>query len=82
MTNFSSPWARARGGPEFVDLAVGRLALPSAGENPDEVVAAPDAETEAVIRELEATRKEVRYPLRTRTRVTAAEANSRTILRG
>ncbi|WP_352529872.1 MULTISPECIES: hypothetical protein [unclassified Mesorhizobium] len=39
-TSFSSRWARAWGGHEVVDLAVGRLALHYAEENPDEVVAA------------------------------------------
>jgi len=53
-TSFSSPWARAWDGHEVVDLAVGRLALHYAEENPDEVVAALDNKTEAVIRELEA----------------------------
>ena len=38
----------------MLDLAVGRLALHYAEENPDEVVAALDDKTEAVIRELEA----------------------------
>src|SRR4029434_10883602 len=51
-TSFSSPWARAWDGQEVVDLAVGRLALHYAEENPDEVVAALDDKTEAVIREL------------------------------
>jgi uncharacterized protein YndB with AHSA1/START domain len=41
-------------GHEVVDLAVGRLALHCAEENPDEAVAALDDRTEAVIRELEA----------------------------
>src|SRR5260221_10663337 len=50
-TSFSSPWARAWDGHEVVDLAVGRLALHYAEENPDEVVAALDDKTEAVIRE-------------------------------
>jgi hypothetical protein len=53
-TSFSSPWARAWDGHEVVDLAVGRLALHYAEENPDEVLAALDDKTEAVIRELEA----------------------------
>src|SRR4029434_10418519 len=39
-TSFSSPWARAWDGHEVVDLAVGRLALPYAEENPDEVLTA------------------------------------------
>ena len=39
-------------GHEVVDLAVGRLALHDA-ENPDEVIAALDDKTEAVIREPE-----------------------------
>ena len=59
-TSFSSPWARAWDGHEVVDLAVGRLALHYAEENPDEVVAALDDKTEAVIRELEAQHKEAR----------------------
>ena len=46
--------ARAWDGHEVVDLAVGRLALHYAEENPDEVVAALDDKTEAVIRGLEA----------------------------
>jgi hypothetical protein len=41
-TSLSSPWARAWDGHEVVDLAVGRLALHYAEENPDEVVAALD----------------------------------------
>jgi hypothetical protein len=49
-TSFSSPWARAWDGHEVVDLAVGRLALHYAEENPDEVLAALDDKTEAVIR--------------------------------
>ena len=48
-TSFSSPLARAWDGHEVVDLAVGRLALHDAEENPDEVVAALDDKTEAVI---------------------------------
>jgi hypothetical protein len=48
-TSFSAPWARAWDGHEVVDLAVGRLALHYAEENPDEVVAALDDKTEAVI---------------------------------
>jgi hypothetical protein len=40
-TSFSAPWARAWDGHEVVDLAVGRLALHYAEENPDEVLAAP-----------------------------------------
>jgi dihydrofolate reductase len=48
------PWARAWDGHEVVDLAVGRLALHYQEENPDEVVAALDDKTKAVIRELEA----------------------------
>ena len=63
-TSFSSPWARAWDGHEVVDLAVGRLALHYAEENPDEVVAALDDKTEAVIRELEAQHKEARRSLR------------------
>jgi hypothetical protein len=51
-TSFSPPWARAWDGHEVVDLAVGRLALRYAEENPDEVLAALDDKTEAVIREL------------------------------
>src|SRR3977135_892754 len=39
-TSFSSRWARAWDGHEVGDLAVGRLALHYAEENPDEVVAA------------------------------------------
>ena len=62
-TSFSSPWARAWDGHEVGDLAVGRLALHYAEENPDEVVAALDDKTEAVIRELEAQHKEVRRSL-------------------
>ena len=50
----------------MVDLAVGRLALHYAEENPDEVVAAPDDKTEAVIRELEAEHKEARRSPRRR----------------
>jgi len=46
-TNFSSPRARAWDGHEVVDLAVGRLAPHYAEENPDEVVAGLDDETEA-----------------------------------
>jgi hypothetical protein len=56
----SSPWARAWDGHEVVDLAVGRLALHDAEEDPDEVGAALDDKTEAVIRELEAQHKEAR----------------------
>jgi hypothetical protein len=63
-TSFSSPWARARDGHEVVDLAVGRLALHHAEQNPDEVVAALDDNTEAVIREFEAQHKEARRSLR------------------
>jgi hypothetical protein len=37
MQEESSRWARARDGHEVVDLAVGRLALHYAEENPDEV---------------------------------------------
>jgi predicted RNA methylase len=47
-TSFSSPWARAWDGHEVIDLAVGRLALHYAQENPNEVVAALDDKTEAV----------------------------------
>jgi hypothetical protein len=47
-------------GHEVVDLAVGRLALHYAEENPDEVVIALDDKTEAVIRELEARHGAVR----------------------
>src|SRR5260221_6542632 len=65
-TSFSSPWARAWDGHEVVDLAVGRLVLHYAEENSDEVVAALDDETEAVIRELEAHHKEARRSLRRR----------------
>jgi hypothetical protein len=65
-TSFSSPWARAWDGHEVVDLAVGRLALHYAEENPDEVVAALDDKTEAVIRELEAQHREARRSLRRR----------------
>src|ERR1700754_2151859 len=57
-TSFSSPWARARDGHDVVDLAVGRLALHHAEENPDEVVAALDDKTEAVIREFDVQHKE------------------------
>src|SRR4029453_1598704 len=53
-------------GHEVVDLAVGRLALHYAEENPDEVLAAVDDKTEAVIRELEAQHKEARRSLRRR----------------
>ena len=53
-TSFSSPLARVWDGHEVVDLAVGCLALHYAEENPDEVLAALDDKTEAVIRELEA----------------------------
>jgi transposase len=49
-----------------VDLAVGRLALHYAEENPVEVLAALDDKTEAVIRELEARHKEARRSLRRR----------------
>jgi hypothetical protein len=42
---------------------VGRMALHSAEENPDEVVAALDERTEAVIREIEAQHKEARRSL-------------------
>ena len=49
--------ARAWDGHEVVDLAVGRLALHYAEENPDEVVAALDDKTEAVIRDFEARHK-------------------------
>jgi hypothetical protein len=65
-TSFSTPWARAWDGHEVVDLAVGRLALHYAEENPDEVLAALDDKTEAVIRELEAQHKETRRSLRRR----------------
>jgi hypothetical protein len=65
-TIFSAPWARARAGHEVVDLAVGRLALHDAEENPNEVAAALDDKTEAVIRELEAQHKEARRSLRRR----------------
>src|SRR4029434_9621704 len=65
-TSFSSPWARAWDGHEVVDLAVGRLALHYAEENPDEVLAALDDKTEAVCRELEARHKEARRSLRRR----------------
>src|SRR6266567_3144595 len=64
--SFSSLWARAWDGPKVVDFAVGRLALPYAEENPDEVVAALDDKTEATIRELEAQHKEARRSLRRR----------------
>ena len=53
-TSFSSPWARAWANHEGVDPAVGRLALHYADENPDEIVAALDHKTEAVIREPDA----------------------------
>ncbi len=53
-TRFSSPWARAWDGHEVVEPAVGRLALRYAEEDADEVVAAPEDKTEAVIGELEA----------------------------
>ena len=59
-----SPWARAWDGHEVVDLAVGRLAFHYAEENPDEVVAALDDKTEAVIRELDAQHKKARRSLR------------------
>jgi len=49
--SFSLLSARAWHGHEVVDLAVGRLALHYAEANPDEVVAALDDKTEAVIRE-------------------------------
>jgi hypothetical protein len=45
--SFLLPSARAWHGHEVVDLAVGRLALHCAEENPDEVVAGLDDETEA-----------------------------------
>ncbi len=64
--SFSSLWARAWDGPKVVDFAVGRLALPYAEENPDEVVGALEDKTEAVIRELEAQHKEARRSLRRR----------------
>ena len=70
-TSFSSPWARAWDGHEVVDLAVGRLALHYAEEKPDEVVAALDDKTEALLRELEAQHKEARRSLRRRRRPTA-----------
>ena len=59
-TSYSTHWARAWDGHEVVDLAVGRLALHYAEENPEEVLAALDDKTEAVIRELEAQHKEAR----------------------
>src|SRR5712692_3912405 len=65
-TSFSTLWGRAWDGPKVVDFAVGRLALPYAEENPDEVVAALEDKTEAVIRELEAQHKEARRSLRRR----------------
>jgi len=51
-TSFSSPWARAWDGHEVVDLAVGRLALHHADENPDEVLAAlgPEESAESLSR--------------------------------
>jgi hypothetical protein len=51
-TSFSPAWARAWDGHEVVDLAVGRLALHCSEENLDEVLAALDDKSEAVIREL------------------------------
>ena len=45
-TSYSSPWVRAWDGHEVVDLAVGRVALHYAEENPDEVLAALDDKTE------------------------------------
>ena len=65
-TSLSSPWVRAWDGHEVVDLAVGRLALHYVEENPDEVLAALDDKTEAVIRELEAQHKEACRSLRRR----------------
>src|SRR5260370_825818 len=65
-TSFSSPWARVWDGHEVVDLAVGRLALHYAEENPDEVLAALDDKTEAVIRELEASTRTPSADLRDR----------------
>src|SRR5512145_2694147 len=64
--SFSLRSARAWHGHEVVDLAVGRLALHYAEENPDQVVAALDDKTEVVIRELEAQHKEARRSLRHR----------------
>jgi len=58
--------ARAWDGHEVVALAVDRLAVHDAEENPDEVLAALDDKTEAVIRELEAPHKEARRSLRRR----------------
>ena len=52
-TSFSSPWSRAWGDHELVDLTTGRLALHYGEQNPDEVLAALDDKIEAVIRELE-----------------------------
>jgi hypothetical protein len=54
---------------EVADLAVGRLALPYAEENPDEVVVALEDKTQALIRELEAQHKEERRSLRRGDRV-------------
>jgi hypothetical protein len=65
-TSFSAPWARAWDSHEVVDLAVGRLALHDAEENRDEVLAALDDKTEAVIRALEAQHTEARRSRRRR----------------
>jgi hypothetical protein len=51
-TSFSSLWARAWDGDEVVDLAVGRLVLHYAEENPDEVVAVLDDKKVALSRGL------------------------------
>jgi hypothetical protein len=48
-SRLSSPRLRACDGHDFVDLAVGCPALHYAEENPDEVLAALDDKTEAVI---------------------------------
>ena len=60
--NFSSRWARAWDDHEVVNLAVGRLALSDAEENPDEVVVL-DHKTEAVIRELKAQHGYLRHAI-------------------
>jgi hypothetical protein len=64
--SFSPPWARAGDGHEVADLAVGHRLLHYAEDNPDEVVAAFDDKTEAVIRELEAQHKQAHRSLRRR----------------
>jgi hypothetical protein len=49
--SFSSPWARAWDGHEVVALAVGRLALHHAEENPGDVVAALDDRSRPLLRQ-------------------------------